>query len=344
MQRLLMAAIAVAVLAGWGPNDPGGDIALPENIGATGTTILDDVVLCWGTGCKYWYVYNSGTGQFELWSTDTDGGGTDDELIEWNDGTDDAVMSGGLELLTGPAVVSSDANGVCVGAAGTACTDGRHYFDGTDWYWLCPGCTNGIKVSAPLILGTIEIKPDSGAMTLINMQFTTTPADGTEQSYTFALNSANVFKVWGEADGSGGIDEKGYQFFGMNGSYKHCTRNQKILTFAANPGDASKITSGLIPDGATDIGITTRTLVTGTNCSDVDYGDGTSQNLYGDAIALTAGTTTNSSDFTANIQPNAFIPEELKITGTDGAGGLANCYDLSVRIEAYYCTYVAPTN
>ena len=94
-QRAIMAAIAATTLIAWGPNDPTGDIAIPENVGATGVTFLDDISVCWGTGCKYWLVYNSTTDTFKLWSTDIDNGvGTDGELQTWEDGTDDLLVKG----------------------------------------------------------------------------------------------------------------------------------------------------------------------------------------------------------------------------------------------------------
>ena len=96
-KRTLMAVLAVTFLAGWGPNDPTGDIAIPENVGATGVTFLDDIAVCWGTGCKYWLIYNSTTDTFKLWSTDIDGAGTDGELQIWDDGTDDLLLKGALD-------------------------------------------------------------------------------------------------------------------------------------------------------------------------------------------------------------------------------------------------------
>jgi hypothetical protein len=125
---------------------------------------------------------------------------------------------------------------------------------------------------------------------------------------------------------------------GENGFASACGANKKILTFAADPGDVSKTTSGLIPVGATSIAIASRVLVLGTNCTSADYGDGSDVDLYGDDIALTVGTEVDPSDYTANINYNAIVAEEVTITGVGG-----NCFDLSVRVVAHYCIWTAPT-
>jgi hypothetical protein len=115
---------------------------------------------------------------------------------------------------------------------------------------------------------------------------------------------------------------------------------EQVLTFAADPGDASKTTSGLVPLGATSMVITAYTVVAGTNCTSADYGDPTGGvNDYGDAISVSAGATVTPADYKANLNYNTISGEEVIITANGG-----NCFDLSVRIVAYYCTWTAPTN
>ena len=57
-----------------------------------------------------------------------------------------------------------------------------------------------------LAVGPIELEEDSGAVTFVNLPVSDTPIDGDEESYTFAIDSNAVFKIYGLADGSGGAD------------------------------------------------------------------------------------------------------------------------------------------
>jgi len=57
-----------------------------------------------------------------------------------------------------------------------------------------------------LAVGPIELDEDSGAVTLVNLPVSATPADNTEESYSFAIDSNPVLTVYGLADSSGGTD------------------------------------------------------------------------------------------------------------------------------------------
>jgi hypothetical protein len=127
---------------------------------------------------------------------------------------------------------------------------------------------------------------------------------------------------------------------GPNGQTSTETYNSEVLTFAASPGDATKTTTGLVPDGAFLDAITTRVLVQGTNCTSFDIGDGADVDIFGAAIALTVGTTTTPADNTANVfNPQWDGGAEVTLTANGG-----NCFDLSVRVSASYRTFTAPTN
>lgn len=111
------------------------------------------------------------------------------------------------------------------------------------------------------------------------------------------------------------------------------------LTFAADPGDATKTTSGLVPDGAVLLGISTRVTTAGTNCTDYQVGDGSDADLYGAAGAVAQGTTTDNSDATANWSNPQLAAGEVTITAVGG-----NCFDMVVRVVAHYTTIGAPTS
>jgi len=57
-----------------------------------------------------------------------------------------------------------------------------------------------------LATGPIELEEDSGAVTVINLPVSATPADGDEESMSFAIDSNEVLKIYGEADSAGGAD------------------------------------------------------------------------------------------------------------------------------------------
>ncbi|HMB17360.1 MAG TPA: hypothetical protein VKO61_00400, partial [Candidatus Paceibacterota bacterium] len=65
-----------------------------------------------------------------------------------------------------------------------------------------------IEVGGTLNIGTIELSEDSGAVGLVNMPVSATPAAGTEESFSFSLDSNAVMTVYGEADGSGGVQNR----------------------------------------------------------------------------------------------------------------------------------------
>jgi hypothetical protein len=113
----------------------------------------------------------------------------------------------------------------------------------------------------------------------------------------------------------------------------------QTMTFAASPGDATKVTSGLVPDGAWLYSIATRVLVEGTNCTSFKIGDGSDDDIFGAAVALTVGTTTTNADATASFANPALAATEVTLTANGG-----NCFDLSVRVCPVYETFGAPAN
>jgi hypothetical protein len=113
----------------------------------------------------------------------------------------------------------------------------------------------------------------------------------------------------------------------------------ELLTFAANPGDASKTTSGLIADGVQLWGISSRVITAGTNCTSVDLGDGADADLFADDTAVTANSTSDNSDATANWSNPQIAAGEVTVTGVGG-----NCFDLAIRVCAHYATVGAPTS
>jgi len=77
-------------------------------------------------------------------------------------------------------------------------------------------------------LASIEIVEDAGAITIIDMPISSTPAVGTEESYAFNMSGNLVAKIWSEADGAGdasitGLVVETAQYMGdpnTNGSWR----------------------------------------------------------------------------------------------------------------------------
>lgn len=122
---------------------------------------------------------------------------------------------------------------------------------------------------------------------------------------------------------------------GETGGLQYATTT---LTFAANPGDASKTASALIPAGAYLMSVATRVNVAGTNCTSFSIGDGTDADLWGNNISPASHTTTTNATATANWSNPLLAAGDVKITANGG-----NCFDLVIRITVAYMTFAAPT-
>lgn len=105
------------------------------------------------------------------------------------------------------------------------------------------------------------------------------------------------------------------------------------LTFANN---ASKVTSGLVPDGAFLLGITTRVTTAGAGCTSVSIGDGTDVDMFGATTGITQNTTTTNADATAQFgRSPATAAMEVTITANGG-----NC---TAGVWAVTAHYIQPT-
>lgn len=65
-----------------------------------------------------------------------------------------------------------------------------------------------MEAGSAVNMGTTEIAEDSGAVSLVNMSVSATPAAATEESYSFLIDSNVILKVYAEADNAGGIQNK----------------------------------------------------------------------------------------------------------------------------------------
>jgi len=65
-----------------------------------------------------------------------------------------------------------------------------------------------IELGAALnVGGVLRLPEDGGSIRLVNMNVSSSAADGTDESYTFGVDNEDVVKVRASSDGAGGVDE-----------------------------------------------------------------------------------------------------------------------------------------
>jgi hypothetical protein len=297
----------------------------------------DSVKLCWGNDCDYWALYNLSGTQFEIWTSDKDGGGTDGELMTCTDGTDECTFYDTLNLVNG-ADVSADNARITWGAAGA--TDSYSEYNGTNLRFYSSG---SVFMLSPLEVGTWEIEQDTGTLTTENQEMSSSLADGTEVCHVRALDSNNAFAPCAEADGSGGVDVIGTNFYGLTGMVETCRSYPNTLDFGA--GAASVTWTGALPVGAYRVAVTGRVIEADTGAATtLDIGDSTDGDLYANDLDETSTTETfGSADHTATILYNVDATSGASniVASTDGTG---NAVDLRVYLVVSYCTSTGPTS
>lgn len=100
------------------------------------------------------------------------------------------LTSGGLVSLGGSTSIGVATNGIQLDEIDESIApdwSGNHIFGG------------GVEI------GTLETTEDPGASVLVDAPITSTPSQGSQQSYSFQVGGVNAMRVYGEADGSGGV-------------------------------------------------------------------------------------------------------------------------------------------
>jgi hypothetical protein len=108
-------------------------------------------------------------------------------------------------------------------------------------YWTEDVSGNTItptNVDLDVQLNSIEIKEDSGAITIMDMSVSGIPNEGTEESYSFDIDGTKMLRIYSEADGASGITNTGvvieadYQYIGnpnIDGSWRLYTNDNNQL-------------------------------------------------------------------------------------------------------------------
>lgn len=127
--------------------------------------MADDTQLKFGASDDYWFTYDSANTQFELNSTDVDGGGSDGVVFYIADGTDDVVFSGDITAtsIAGTLTTAAQTNITSVGTLTSLTLSGT----------LNVGDNNITNVGD---IALDSISPDSGSAITVNAVPTFTSA------------------------------------------------------------------------------------------------------------------------------------------------------------------------
>jgi hypothetical protein len=154
---------------------------------------------------------------------------------------------------------------------------------------------------------------------------------------TFDMSTDGTFKLLPIA-GTATATATFQQSIGAKGALRTITGAEQTLTCDGG-GSATLVTSGLIPDGAMGVAVTTRTTTALTGSTGYSIGDGSDADLYGVQSVATISATTTMADATANVPWNMLSAGEVTITF---AGG--NCTAGAVLVTASYTSMSAATS
>jgi hypothetical protein len=143
-----------------------------------------------------------------------------------------------------------------------------------------------------------------------------------------------------ERGGAGIIEQRNAanaQEFRVYGTYTSATNYQRLtiktkaVTLSALSGASVATTTGLIPDGAVLVGLTTRVSTAITGATGYDIGDGSDADRWGANVAIALNTSSDNRDWTAGTIECFTAAQEVTLTavGSNFTGG-------AVVIVAHY--------
>jgi len=127
-----------------------------------------------------------------------------------------------------------------------------------------------------------------------------------------------------------------------SGSLYHRGELKQAATTLSGVTGASVTATGLIPDGALLVGVTTRVttaLGTGSGTTGYTVGDGSDADLWGDITGTAIGTNSGSADFTAAAAAGAFYPAAQDVVITAKTGNFNGTG--VIEVVAHYLTTAA---
>jgi len=116
----------------------------------------------------------------------------------------------------------------------------------------------------------------------------------------------------------------------------------KVVDHTTNGGGATETVANFFPAGAVPLGVSAlvTTLLAGAGLTTWDIGDSVDDNLWGDSLALAAGTSTDATDWTAAPSTHAWSAVDSDLILTANAGQFDSGV---VRLTLFYTLPTAPT-
>jgi hypothetical protein len=287
----------------------------------------DDIKICLGTGCDYWLIYNSSGSQFEIWTTDDDGGGTDGLVFSTDDGTDDVDFPADV-VVTGAIIGGSH---IQAGAASFIYFNGRAELSSpADGDLLIENAANsqGIKLKTSTTDGVLTLATEADGNAGLTL-------DGTLTAGIVNVGSTGNMEFNGRAIvRSPGLGDVTFEEEDTGGKTRLMIATD-TLTFQGGAGDASKTSTSFIPDGALVVGFSSRVVTTGTTCTSMDIGVAGDTDIFADNASIADGGTTDNTEITAILSSQSLNPAlaatDVTVTGVGG-----NCVSLVVDLYLHY--------
>jgi len=122
-----------------------------------------------------------------------------------------------------------------------------------------------------------------------------------------------------------------YGTFTSSTNYQRLTIKTRAVTLSGLTGASVATTTGLIPDGAVLVGLTTRVSTAITGATGYDIGDGSDADRWGANIGFALNTASDNRDWTATTIQCFTAAQEVTLTAVGG-----NFTDGAVQIVAHY--------
>lgn len=137
--------------------------------------------------------------------------------------------------------------------------------------------------------------------------------------------------VFAQYNGTNAQEYRVYGTYTSGTNYQRLAIKTKAVTLSALSGASVATTTGLIPDGAVLVGLTTRVSTAITGATGYDIGDGTDADRWGANIGIALNTSSDNRDWTAGTIECFTAAQEVTLTavGSNFTGG-------AVVIVAHY--------
>jgi hypothetical protein len=239
----------------------------------------------------------SAAGPFFIYRTFTDASNYERGFIRWNSG----VLSYGTERL---------------GGSGNIDLEFRR--SGNTFLRLA---TNGFNVDTVLTVNsTFGPILNGGAI-----RFQTTEGEFP------AILARDAFNILAMRNGTNAQEYRVYGIYTSDTNFQRLTIKTKAVTLSGLTGASVATTTGLIPDGAVLVGLTTRVSTAITGATGYNIGDGSDADRWGANVAIALNTSSDNTNWTAGTIECFTAAQEVTLTavGSNFTGG-------AVVIVAHY--------